>query len=853
MTHSFMSQIKLSLRLTLRELRTGVRGFSVFLACLALGIWAMAAVGSLSRSLTEGLEREARVILGGDIALTLNQREAKTDELAHLSSLGELSKIATLRAMIRVGDDSALIELKAVDALYPSVGAVVVEPALPLVNAFEKQGVNNRYGALLDAVLIARLDLKIGDTFRLGTSEFDVRGVLKSEPDKVANGVGFGPRLMVSEAALRTTGLLQPGSLVKWNYRLKLASEQTNDAQLQKLIEGIKTRFPDAGWDVRSHYNVDTRLSKNIERFSQFLALVGLTALCVGGIGVANAVRAYLVRKRESIAIFKSLGATGRYVVGLHLTHILVLSLIGIAIGLVAGAATPFLIAHLIGASLPLPFIPVIAPLELFLSGFYGLLVAFAFSIWPLGRAHDVSVAQLFRDQIAPATPWPRRIYILTALSVWSILIVLSIITSIQPFLAMLYVVSVGVLFLAFYGLGHLVMACARALPRPKAPMLRFALGNLSRPAALTPVMILSIGLGMSVLAAIILIDSNVRSSLQQGIPANAPAFFMLDIPGQEGERFEEVVKTAAPQARFERVPMMRGRIMRINGIDVEKITVADKVSWVLDGDRGVTFASSPPQGSQIVQGEWWKPDYTGTPLVSFDQEIADGLGLKIGDELSVNVLGRTIDAKVGNLRKIEWRSYGINFVMIFSPNTFAGAPFTQLATVGFESTDPIKTEIEVLKAISKTFPTVTAIRVREAVQTVNDVVKQIAGAIRGASVLILLSGVLVLAGALAAVQRQRLYESVVLKTLGATRWRILKAHMIEYGVLITIAALIALVLGSILAYGLIVFIMKLTFTWQIADAIITLGAFGVVIMALSLIHSWQLLKAKPASQLKTG
>jgi putative ABC transport system permease protein len=553
------------------------------------------------------------------------------------------------------------------------------------------------------------------------------------------------------------------------------------------------------------------------------------------------------------IAIFKSLGATGGYIVSLHLTHILALSLVGISMGLVMGALTPFIVAYGVGASLPLPFTPVIAPLELVLAAFYGLLVAFVFSIWPLGRAHDVSVAQLFRDQITPDRRLPRRVYVLSALLVWAVLIGLAILTSIQPYLAFLYVTAVGGLFIAFFGLGRFIMFVAARLPRPRAPMLRYALGNLSRPAALTPVMILSAGLGMAVLAVIIMVENNVRASLQQGLPANAPAFFMLDIPRGEGERFESVVKTAAPDANFERVPMMRGRIVRIKDVDAEKIKAADNISWVLDGDRGVTFSSQPPAGSKVIRGAWWPNDYNGVPLVSFDEEIAQGLGLTIGDRLTVNVLGRTIEAQVANLRKIEWRTYGINFVMIFSPNTFAGAPFTELATVAFEGANPIQTEINVMKALAKPFPTVTAIRVREAVQTVNDVVGQIAGAIRGASLLVLLAGVLVLAGALAAVQRQRMYESVVLKTLGATRARVLKGHALEYLALVSIAGFIGLILASVLSYGLVIYIMKVPFAWKMGEAALILTIFGVIIIGLGLAHSWRLLNQKASGLLKAG
>src|SRR6202165_4301543 len=415
----------LALRYALRELRGGLRGFYVFIACIALGVMAIAGVGSVARrlgrglarggmasagagsvaaSLGEGLAREGRTLLGGDVAFSLIQREAKPDEIAFLRSRGEVAVAATLRGMARTGDGRlALVELKAVDGVYPMLGEVTLDPNMPMADllAERQDSTGPAFGAGADSPLLARLDLKIGDRVSVGGAAFQIRSVVGAEPDKLAGGVGFGPRFLVSEAGLRATGLLQPGSLVRWIYRVKLPDNAAGDRAATALIGGTRRALPEAGWEIRSRSNASPQLERTISRFTQFLTLVGLAALLVGGVGVANAVKSHIDRRRDVIAAFKALGATGRDVFTIYLTQVVVLATIGSVIGLAAGAALPFIIVGVFGKLLPLPVVPALHPDELLLSFVYGLLTALAFGLWPLGRVHDVPVAALFREAVS--------------------------------------------------------------------------------------------------------------------------------------------------------------------------------------------------------------------------------------------------------------------------------------------------------------------------------------------------------------------------------------------------------------------------------------------------------------------
>jgi len=546
----------LALRYALRELRGGLRGFYVFIACIALGVMAIAGVGSVAASLSEGLTREGRTLLGGDIAFSLIQREAKPDEIAFLRARGEVSVAAALRVMARSGDGRlALVELKAVDGNYPMLGELTLDPKMPMPDLLAVR--DGAFGAAVDSTLLARLDLKLGDRVTIGNAAFQIRSVVGAEPDKLAGNVGLGPRFLVSEDALRATGLLQPGSLVRWIYRVRLPDNAADERAAKQLIDSARSTLPEAGWEIRSRGNASPQLERTISRFTQFLTLVGLAALLVGGVGVANAVKSHIDRSRDVIAAFKALGATGRDVFTIYLTQVIVLAGIGSAIGLAAGAALPFIIVGVFGKILPLPVIPALHADELALSFIYGLLTALAFGLWPLGRVHDVPVAALFREEIVREWHRPRWGYLALMAVVIALLIAVAIGLAYDKRVAAVFVVSSVAVFALLRGVAAGLMALARRLPRSRITMLRLAIANIYRPGALTPSVVMSLGLGLAVLVTITQIDGNLRRQFLAALPDRAPSFYFIDIPTAEADRFGEFLKATAPQSTVEDVPML--------------------------------------------------------------------------------------------------------------------------------------------------------------------------------------------------------------------------------------------------------------------------------------------------------
>ncbi|MBY5366116.1 ABC transporter permease [Rhizobium leguminosarum] len=839
-------RVSLAFRLALRELRGGIRGFYIFLACIALGTGAIAAVNSVSQSITDTIASQGQELLAGDVRFELNNREATPQEIGFLEGLGTLSVSTGLRSMARKpdGSDQALVEVKAVDEAYPLYGKFVAEPDYPLAALLSSQ--SGTYGAVAAPLLLDRLGLAVGDELLLGNVKLSITGTVKTEPDALSEGFGFAPRLLVSRQALQASGLIQTGSLVEHAYKIRL-----ND---KGAMSGIQARaskeFPAAGWAIRTSDRAAPSLTENITRFSQFLTLVGLTALIVGGVGVANAVRAFLDSKRTTIATFKCLGAPAQVVVLIYLFQIAIIALGGILIGLVIGALSPIFAAQFLAQFLPVSTAPTLYPGALLLATLFGILTTLAFAILPLGHAREVPATALFREQGFEARRLPSWPYILLAALFMAGLAGLAILTAYDRFIAVVFVGAIVFAFVVLRLVAALIAWLARRSPRVNSPALRLAIGNIHRPGALTPSVVLSLGLGLALLVTLTLIDGNLRRQLTDRMNEGAPNFFFVDIQSAEVDAFRDLVQAQAPQGKLVEVPMLRGRIIAFNGEDVTKMNVPAAGRWVLNGDRGITYAETLPENAALTEGKWWDKDYSGEPLVSFSSEEAHELGLKIGDTVTVNVLGRNITAKIASLRRVEWESLSINFVMVFSPNTFRGAPHAWLATL----TDPSSTPAEdaaILKSVTNTYPTITSVRVKDAIDIVNQRVAQLATAIRAAASVALIASILVLAGALAAGNRARTHDAVVLKTLGATRAMLIRAFSYEYLILGLATAIFALIAGGVAAWFIVARIMRLPSTFLPDVAGLTLVTALILTVGIGLIGTWRILGQKAAPVLR--
>ncbi|MBP1852289.1 ABC transporter permease [Rhizobium halophytocola] len=836
-------------RIALREMRGGLRGFYIFMACIALGTGAIAAVNSVSSDITQSISAQGRNLLAGDLRFELNNREANTDERAFLAGLGEISETINLRSMARLpdGSDQSLVEIKAVDGKYPLYGKVETQPDPAAAADWRSDTGSSPYPALVAPLLLDRLGLKPGSELLVGDARFRIAAALDKEPDALSEGFGFAPRLMTTIEGLKATGLLKTGSLVEHAYRIKL---NPGAPSLQAIQDQAKTKFPAAGWSIRTSNRAAPALTENVERFSQFLTLVGLTALIVGGVGVANAVSAFLDSKRTVIATLKCIGAPSTAVIMVYCIQIMLIAAIGIALGLLLGIVAPIIAARYLSEFLPLSTGAGFHPAALVLAALFGLLTTAAFSALPLGRAREIPATALLREggfERRRLPSWPYLAAMATALVV---LAALAIWTSQDRYLALLFMVAMAGVFLVLRLVAAIITLAARHSPTVHFPALRLAISNIHRPGALTTSVVLSLGLGLSLLVSLALIDGNLRQQLSSNLPEKAPNFFFIDIQGSEIDGFRQLLKAQAPKASLEAVPMLRGRILAFNDKDVAKMEVPSEGRWVLRGDRGITYADRLPQDTSLTAGEWWDSAYKGEPLVSFSDREAKALGLKIGDSVTVNVLGRNITARIANFRKVDWESLSINFVMVFSPNTFAGAPHAWLATLSNPDATA-KDDATLLRTVTNRFPTITSVRVKDALDTINHLVDQLAFALRAAASVALVASVLVLSGALAAGNRGRTHDAVIIKTLGATRRTLMRAFTFEYVLLGLATAIFALLAGGGAAWYVLQHIMKLPSDFLPGVAVATVVISIVTTVTIGLVGTWRVLGQSAAPVLR--
>ncbi|MFN6925488.1 MAG: ABC transporter permease [Tabrizicola sp.] len=832
----------LALTIARRELRGGLRGFRVFLACLALGVAAIAAVGTLRAGIQQGLTDQGAVILGGDAEMRFTYRVADADERAWMQRVATtVSEVYDFRSMVLTEGDQALTQVKAVDGAWPLTGAAVLDPPIPVARALAPQ--DGLPGAIMDPVLIDRLDLAIGDRFRLGTQEFRLTAALSREPDSASTGITLGPRTVVRSADLANSGLLASGSMYETRYRLLLPP----GADLAALKREAETTFRDKGMRWTDSRRAAPGIETFVDRIGSFLVLVGLAGLAVGGVGISAAIRSYLDGKTETIATLKTLGAEGGLIFRTYLWQTALLAGLGIVIGVALGALAPVLAAPLIEASLPFPADIRLAPLALGEAAFYGALSALIFTLLPLARTESIRPAALYRGGDGTRA-WPRKRY-LAALAALALILVgsatwLSGIPELALGAAGGIVGALAILALAALVLRKAARRLARTRLTHGRPATRAALAAIGAPRSDATPVVLSLGLGLSVLAAVGQIDWNLRSAIATDLPTRAPAFFFIDIQPDQIDPFLAMVRANPAVSEVETAPMLRGVITQINGRPARQVA-GDH--WVVRGDRGITYAAAPGAKTRITAGSFWPEDYAGEPQISFAAEEAEEIGLKLGDTMTVNILGRDLTATVTSFREVDFSNAGMGFVMTLNPAALAGAPHTHIATVYA----PPETEAAILREVTKTWPNITAIRIREAVDRVTEALSAIATATAWAAAGTLLTGFVVLIGAAAAGERARIYEAAILKTIGATRRKILASFALRSALMGAAAGTVAVLAGGVAGWGVMTFVMDSAYRFEPLSAIgIVLGGVVATLVA-GLMFALRPLSARPARTLR--
>ncbi|MEO7787248.1 MAG: FtsX-like permease family protein, partial [Sphingomicrobium sp.] len=801
--------------------------------CLAISVAAIASVLSIASSIDRAIAGNGRSLLGGDLVVRSAQRPASPTELAALRRLGPVSASTTLRAMaVTPGGKIALGELSSIDPAWPLAGTLALAPG------------GQRPTGLQVAVgkeLAQRLALRPGSPLRIGYATLTVSGIIETMP--AMSSFAFAPPLLVDPAGLDATRLVQPGSITSSSYRLLLP--RASDPQA--VGKSFQQSFPDGGWSVTDRNDAGQGTRRFVERVAEMLLLVALAALAIGGLGIASAAAAFAASRRTTVATLKLLGAGRRTLAAMLGLEVALIAALAILAGLAVGALAPALATAAIGSRLPITPDPHPQWLALATAAAFGLLVTLGAAWGPLAAAVATRPASLLRgdvDEGAPRTLATFAVPLLALLGAAA----LAVASAEDPRLAASGVAAILMLAALFAGIGWLIRRAARSLRHRGGPITRLGIAALDRPGAATVRLSVALGLGLALLVTLASVAQSLLAEIDGDVPARAPALFLIDLPAAQEARFRTLAASTAPGAELRLVPSLRGPVTAVKGVPVAQLGTVPEGAWILRGDRGLTFARDLPVGNRITAGQWWPADYRGPPLISLDANAATALRLKVGDTLTVSVLGRPIEAKIASLREIDWRSMGFNFAIIFAPGVLEQAPFTLMASV---ATRPGAKTDALEQGLAAQLPMVSAIRVADIVAQVRTLLLALAGAVRVATGVALLLGVIVLAGAVVATRRARARDLVLLKLVGATRGQVLVTQAIEFALLGLVVTTTSFAAGIGAARLLLHASLDLPFRpdWP-ALAALAIGAIAVTIGA-ALLAALPALLARPAMALR--
>lgn len=844
-----------AVRQAARELRGAGRHFSYLVACVTLGVAALVAVGTLGRSLERTVAESGKTLMGADLEIRASQplgpdSATAVDGLAR--SGARSTRVLELAAMAQAEVPAAadgqvsphpaapsrvqLVEIKAVEAGYPFYGRLVTSPAAPLETLIGERR------ALVQSALLTRLGLAVGDTLRIGEIAFRIAGLVESEPDRAVGVFSLGPRVLIAAADLEATGLVRPGSRVRHRTLVRLP----DGADPETVRTALVSRLDDPGLRVSTYRQAQPGLRRFWDQLTMYLGLTGLVALLVGGIGVGVSVQAFLRRRRATLAILKSLGTPWRRLLAAYLLQTGALGLAGSLVGAAIGSAVPPLLAPWLAPLLPFPLAIGVSPLAILRGVAMGLGVTLLCALPPLLAIRDIPPSLVLRYEVE--TRRSNRRQLLAALPVAVGLSALALWQAGAWKVGALFIGGfAGGLALLFL-IARLTLAGARRLPRARWLAWRQGVAALHRPGGQAGSVLVTLGLAVMLIVSVAVLEGNLRRELAGPAAERAPAFFFIDIQPDQADGFARLIarETGTPPTL---IPTVRARLSAVDGAPIARDARRREEAWYLSREYVLTWAASPPGRNTVVAGRWWTAaDAAREPQISVEEELARNLGVGLGDTLTFDIQGVPVSARVTSLRRVEWRTFGANFFVIFSPGALEGAPATYLAT----AEAPRVGEERLQSAVVGAFPNITAVPVREVLERASGIVNQIAQAVRLVAGVSVLAGIVVLAGALSVTRHERLYHSVILKALGATRGVVARGFAVEYALLGVAAGVAGTGLAVALAWGVQRWLIEVPWHWQ--PAILAAGVTGATLLALAVgfLGSFRLLGQKPLGVLRS-
>ena len=848
------------LRMAMREIRASWQRLLFFFVCIAIGVGSIVALRSVIQSVRIALAGEARTLLGADVAVTTNRpwTDPVMDALARETRAGRItarSDAAEIPTMVRPADPAKratrMVELRAVDAAFPLYGAFTLRDG-----TYSHDLLKGR-GALVRPELLAQFGLEVGDAILIGSEPFEIRGVITAEPGRRIGAFTLGPRVMIDRADLDATGLLTFGSRASYQQLLRV-----REASGEDLVDDLRDALANEFVGVRWYRRTEDQMGENLARAENYLSLVGLVVLILGGIGVSSVTRVFVQQKVRSIAILKCIGTTSPQMLAIYMSQVLLLgsagSALGVALAAVVMAAVPALVGDLT-AAMNIQFGLTGGAV---VQGFaIGLLVSILFSLVPLLEVRLVKPSLLLRQDIPPAAgiDWLKWgvtggvAAALVAVAAWQA-------GSLEVGLMLSggFVATAFVLHLAGAGLVRAVQPLRYA----KSFALRQAVLHIARPGNQTRVILLAVGLGAFFILGVRTLQANLLRDFAIQAGPDAPDMFLIDIQQDQRDRLAAFVDAAngdAPPARI--IPTLRARVVAVRGREMDLDSYEQVRGRGLAREYTVTYRGHLEGNEELIDGDWWgdAPVAPGEAEVSIEERFNDrdndgnfrvGSRLNVGDYMRFDVLGRIITARVASVRRVDWQDFRAGgFMFVFRPGTFDGAPHTYISALQGPR-DP-DARVRMQAELVAQFPNVSVIDLREILQTVQTIVNNVTLAVTVVGALVLLSGGLILVGAVSMTKYRRVYEAAILKTLGASSRLIAAMLVLEYGVLGAIAGTVGALGAIVLSWAVARFALDMP--WDATPGI-TIGgivATSLLVAAIGVLASLDVLRHKPLATLR--
>jgi putative ABC transport system permease protein len=848
------------MRMALREIRASWQRLLFFFVCIAIGVGSIVALRSIIQSVRVALAGEARTLLGADVTLTTNRPWTasvlkKLDEEQQAGRILLRSEAAEIPTMVRPADPerraTRMVELRAVGPEFPLYGA------LTLRDGSYSHALLEGHGAVVRPELLAQFGLNVGDAILIGNEPFTIRGVITAEPGRRIGAFTLGPRVIIDHADLDSTGLLAFGSRASYQQLLRVP-----EAESGELVDDLRSAFANEFVGVRWFRRTEDQMGENLERAENYLSLVGLVVLILGGIGVSSVTRVFVQQKVRSIAILKCVGTTSPQMLAIYMTQVLLLGVAGSALGVALAAAVMAAVPAFTGDLTAVMDVQFGLTPAAVVQGFaIGLLVSILFSLVPLLEVRRVKPSLLLRQDVPP-TPgidWLKWgvtgavAAALVAVAAWQA-------GSLEVGLMLSggFVATALVLQLAGAGLVRAVQPLRYA----RSFALRQAVLHIARPGNQTRVILLAVGLGAFFILGVRTLQANLLRDFAVQAGPDAPDMFLIDIQQDQRDRlaaFLDASNGEAPPARI--IPTLRARVVAVRGREMDLDSYEQVRGRGLSREYTVTYRPELEANEQLVAGRWWgdEPMAPGQAEVSIEERFNDrdndgnfraGSRINVGDEMRFDVLGRIITARVTSVRRVDWQDFRAGgFMFVFRPGTFDGAPHTFISALQGPRDPDVRARMQA--ELVAQFPNVSVIDLREILQTVQAVVNNVTLAVTVVGALVLLSGGLILVGAVSMTKFRRVYEAAILKTLGASSRLIATMLVLEYGVLGAIAGTVGALGAIVLSWAVARYALDMP--WDATPGI-TIGgivATSLLVAAIGVLASLDVLRHKPLATLR--